>query len=141
MEILRADQRLRRTAGIVIVVAAALGGVGLWALQRWLDSVAAGSPGAGSQLLAVSALIVGVNVLALAVLGIYLWRYGARVRAASQFPPPAARVIRDTPVLRGAAALRRGRLLQGFGVSFVLCGVGLAAAAWRFHALFPLRTV
>lgn len=140
MEIQRADQRLRRTAMVVVVAAAALGGVALWALQRWLDGVAAGSRGAGSLLALVFGATVGVNVLALAALGAYLWRYGARVRAASQFPPPGARVIRDTPVLRGSAALRRGRLLQGLGASFVVCCVGLAAAAWRFHALFPLRT-
>ena len=136
MELLRADPRMRRIAVAIVVAAAALGGIALWAMRRWLDGMIQPSPASQSHLLIAFIWLVGVTVLMLVALGAYLFHYGRRVRAASLFPPPGAKVVRDTPVLRGAAALRRGFVLQGLGAVCVLCGIGLVAAAWHFYAVF-----
>jgi hypothetical protein len=139
MELIRADPRLRWLAIAIVIVFAAAGSIALWAMQRWLDGMREPSPASMAQLLAAFVCLMGTTVLMLAALGAFLWQYGKRVRAASLFPPPGAKVVRDTPVLRGAAALRRGLVLQGLGVLFVLCCIGLALATWRFHALFSVH--
>jgi len=139
MELLRADPRLRRAAIAIVIAIAAAGGIALWALQRRLDGIHDPSPASMAQLLTAFVCLIGASVLMLAALGAYLWRCGKRVRAASLFPPPGAKVFRDTAVLRGAAAVRRGLVLQALGLGFVLCCVGLALAAWRFYALFSIH--
>jgi hypothetical protein len=139
MELLRADPRLRRTAIGIFVAIAAVCGIALWAMQRWLDGIHDPSPASQAQLLTAFVCLIGASVLMLAALGAYLWQCGKRVRAASLFPPPGAKVFRDTAVLRGVAAVRRGLVLQGLGVVFALCCVGLALAAWRFYALFSVH--
>jgi len=127
---------MRRITVAIVVAAAAFGGIALWAMRRWIDGMIQPSPASKSQLLIAFIWLVGATVLLLVALGAYLFHYGRRVCAASLFPPPGARFVRDTPVLRGAAALRRGIVLQGLGTLFVLCGIALAAAAWRFYAVF-----
>jgi hypothetical protein len=58
----------------------------------------------------------------------YLWLLGKRVLRAQQFPPPGFRVVRDTPVMGGPAAVTRGQVIQ----VLALC-LGLAAALlWLF---------
>src|SRR5262245_26611334 len=101
MELLHADSRFRRLVMFALIVTVGLGGLALGALQAWLTG-ATGSPPTASQLLVVFICVLVTSVVALAILSVYLWRYGARARSASQFPPPGAKVIRDTPVLRGA---------------------------------------
>jgi len=127
---------MRRSTVAIVVASAAFGGIALWAMRRWLDGMSQPSPASKPQLLTAFVWLIGVTVLLLVALGAYLFHYGRRVCAASLFPPPGAKLVRDTPVLRGAAALRRGFALQGLGALFVLCGIGLAAAAWRFYAVF-----
>ena len=54
----------------------------------------------------LSAVVLSAPLVAFAV---YLWSLGAKVLRARQFPPPGYRVIRDTPVIGGQAAVLRGR--------------------------------
>src|SRR5262245_38636928 len=136
MELYRADRQLRRMAVLAIVGIALLGAVALWALQSWLGSIAEAARGSTRARLAVLACVIGASLAPLSPLAIYLWRHGARTRAASQFPPPGARVLRDTQIVRGARAQRRGLWLQAMAVAIALACVGLAAAAWRFLAVF-----
>jgi hypothetical protein len=130
--------RLRSAAGLsfaALVVACALS---LWALQGWLAGMAhAAAPVAQRQLLGAFAWLIGVSCVSVLTLAAYLWRTGARVLAAAQFPPPGMRVLRDTAIVRGPAALRRGRVMQGMGAVLVLCCLALAVAAWRVYSLFP----
>jgi hypothetical protein len=139
MELVRADPRLRWFAVAIAIALAAAGGFGLWTVLRWLDGMREPSPASMAQLLAASVWLMGTTIVLLAALGAYFWHYGKRVRAASLYPPPGARVVRDTVVLRGTAALRRGMVFQGLGVLFVLCCAGLAFVAWRFLALFSVH--
>ena len=58
-------------------------------------------------------------------LAVYVWRFGNRIRTAMQFPPPRARVIRDTIVVRGSAAAGRASILQAIAIVLGLGAVGL----------------
>ena len=64
-----------------------------------------------------------------------LWRVGVRTLRAQRYPPPGQKVIRETAILEGSAAKRRGRQLQW--VSWVLAACALLPPpmlwwlAWR----------
>ena len=61
----------------------------------------------------------------------YLWSLGAKVLRARQFPPPGYRVIRDTPVIGGQAAVLRGRGLKVLAVCLALASALLWLLLWR----------
>lgn len=46
-----------------------------------------------------------------------LWLTGREAMRERHFPPPSSRVVRDTRVFRGEAAVLRGRLLQAFALA------------------------
>jgi hypothetical protein len=136
MEIQPADKRLRLLTGLIFAVAVVAGASGLWAFEVWLDSVKQ-KPSDEALRLLLSALVwlVGTAFLALLLLGVHFWRWGKRIRATAQFPLPGSRVVRDTVVLRGEAALRRGRFLHGTAVALVSCALALLAAFGYFYFL------
>ncbi len=77
----------------------------------------------------VSLALAAVVVLPLFGMAVYLWRFSVRVLRADRFPPRDAWLIVDTPVLEGADARGRGRLLQA-------AAFGLAASALLFLVVF-----
>ncbi len=134
-EIQRADPVAQRHE-LVLVAAALAVGLGLLAvlatarptLERWLTENAellAARPG----LVAAAALVL---VLPLCAFAVYLWRLGARVTATGRFPPPDTWVLRDTRVLAGAPARRRGRIIQILAT--LLLGTSLAVPATVWYA-------
>lgn len=75
------------------------------------------------------------SVVPMLFLSAYLWRLGARIVHSGVFPPPGMRVVRDTPVLLGRAAVRRGRLLKVLGLLAGAAGIGLVIVLWRLTSL------
>jgi hypothetical protein len=65
---------------------------------------------------------------------IWMWRLGARCFASERFPPPGTAVTADTPVLRGAAARRRGRVIQALAVAVGVTACALVLILWRMAA-------
>jgi hypothetical protein len=63
----------------------------------------------------------------------YLIRLGRRIRTSRQFPPPGMRVVRDTEILRGRAAVWRGNVLVGCGVVCALAAFGGAIMILRLR--------
>jgi MFS family permease len=129
-EMLRADPAARRKAiflaMLLIAAGAALAGF-LQSFTGKLGLLAETDPQRALEqgsllLLALSAALVGVT-LALAA---WLYRQGSRIERAGRYPPPGARVIRDTPVVSGPGAAARGRLARwlaiGLGVVSVVVG-------------------
>ena len=91
------------------------------AIELWIDE----DPPARLQTLA---LLAALSMLPLAAAATYVFRLGHRIVRAERFPPPGTTVLRDTVVLRGRAARRRGRLLQGLAVVLIAAttvGIGL----------------
>ncbi len=52
-----------------------------------------------------------------------LWRVGDETLRAQRYPPPGQKVIRDTAILEGPAARRRGRQLQWSSWLLVACAL------------------
>jgi hypothetical protein len=132
VEIRKADPAARRQALLLIVLAAAIGGLLIAGFEHirepfreWLASEPAEAARRAKRVLYVAAIILCVPLVAFAI---YLWLLGARVLRAQQFPPPGYRVIRDTPVLEGHGATTRGHVIQ---ILAVCLGIG-GALLWMF---------
>lgn len=75
-------------------------------------------------------IMAAVLVGPLFALAAYFWRLGVRVVRGQQFPPPMYRVVRDTHILRGRAALIRGWLLGGLAVCLLILAGLLSLVLW-----------
>jgi len=111
-EIQPADPAARRRAliGIVLVVVVVM--LIALAVDHWLGGVLLEPALARPALAAAlrwSSAAVSLMVLAFAV---YSFMLGRRIMQAQRFPLPGVAVIRDTVIVEGAAALRRGLLIQ-----------------------------
>ena len=84
-------------------------------------------------ILPVIGALLPVPLLAFAA---HLWSLGAMVLRAREFPPPGHRVVRDTPVVVGEAALARARQLKVLALGCGIAGVMLGFRLWRIAALF-----
>jgi hypothetical protein len=128
--ICRADPTARRQALLLLVLGAIAGTLLLVGFERYwipLHDWLLSEPGKFrlrvNLVLLVSAVLLSVPLLAFTA---YLWSFGAAVLRAKQFPPPGYRVIRDTPVIDGRAAISRGRGLK----MLALCLGVVAAVLW-----------
>jgi hypothetical protein len=135
-ELQKADPEARRKAILVLVFAAALGGLLISGfdhfrepLREWLQSDPAETARRARLALSVSMLVLSVPAIAFAI---YFWLLGRKVLLAQQFPPPGYRVIRDTPVVRGAAAVARGHAIQILAVCLGVAAGILCLFIWWF---------
>lgn len=131
-----ADPAARRRLVIVVLVVAAVGVAGHFALESWLGRLREEDPAqALPQLVAMLLWTAGATSVLLAVLAVHLFRLGGRVRSTGRFPPPGHAVVRATRVLEGDAARRRGALLGGLGAVLLVVAVALFWAARQFTLL------
>jgi hypothetical protein len=142
MDVQRGDPKLRAVA-LVVVVTALVAGVALLAgMQHWFAQLKhLPAAAAQTQLLSAFAWAFATVCASILWLAASLWRSGTRVCRAAQWPLPGSRVIRDTPILRGSTAARRGRLMQGAGVALLVCAVCIAVVAWRLYHAFAASAV
>jgi hypothetical protein len=138
MSVQQADQAARRTAVVLLLFAAAAGLMLIFGaslaqptVQAWVE-----------QDLRPRLTIVVVVMMIFAAgpplgLALYLWRFGSRVIAASRFPPPDMRVVKDTAIITGESARSRGRVMRIFaamiaGGALLILGalVRLALLVW-----------
>ena len=75
-------------------------------------------------------LTAGFGAIPLFAFSVYLWSLGCKVLNYQRFPLPGQRVIRDTPILEGQAALTRGRVLKTLAVFLAVAGVMLCFVFW-----------
>jgi hypothetical protein len=134
-EVRRADPATRRQAVLFVVLGAFAGAVLIFGFERyyipfrdWLLSEPEKFRLRVNLVLLVSAVLLSVPLVALAV---YLWLLGAKVLHARQFPPPGYRVIRDTPIIDGKAAISRGRGLKVVALFLGVFAVLLCLLMWR----------
>lgn len=130
----RADPKARRKAIGVICVATVLGIGAILTFeyvrddfQAWLEK--------NLDFLIEHPLVVLVASLILVspvlAAGIYLYLVGKRTVRAQRFPPPGYAVTRDTLILTGGKAIRRGQILKG--LSLVLVGSAGAIPVIMWH--------
>ena len=139
-DIQRADPEARRRALIALVFAIAVGGLLIAAFEHfrgplgdWLRSDPTQTAQRARWIVFASAVLLVVPAIGVAV---YLWRLGAKVLRSRRFPPPGARVVRDTPVVEGDAAATRGQALQILGVCL---GVGACVLCLFFLYLTRMQ--
>ncbi|MDR4467825.1 MAG: hypothetical protein MRJ68_05920 [Nitrospira sp.] len=137
-EIQRADDRSRKLA-IVAVILVLIGGVVLWMVfEEWMAEVRSLPVEEAKQSLSrVFLLCMGIMIVCVCIVGWHSWWVGERVRQTLRFPPPDAKVVRDTVVLSGQAAAARGRLLKVFGVILMFCAMALGVMCWWVFTMFP----
>ena len=130
-EIQQADPRSRRFALICVAVAAVLGSGALVLLDSHRQSLLSWFQGSSSR--AQVSIIVAALVLLLAplfLMAAWVWNFGVRVLRGNRHPPEGVKVIRDTPVSRGAAARLYGRLYQALAALFVLAAFSVLWLSW-----------
>ncbi len=130
----RADRGYRLRWLLLLIGMAGVGAAALgWALPAWIARLETLEPDVALRSIG---RLLAVMWLGLVLPGVYMLWFASRVWRSGRFPPPKARVIRDTRLLTGAAALARARLLTLFGISAITLGV--AGAVYLPHALNEL---
>jgi hypothetical protein len=128
MAILEADPEYRRRVLWLYLACVLIGcGLLLWGLPLLQTQreryVKARGPAEALRLLQVLVALLFVPGLPMAS---YLYRFARRIQDSGQFPPPGAKVLRDTHIVEGAAARQRGsRLVVASIVLAVLSVVGM----------------
>lgn len=129
----------RHRALVALVLGAAAGALGLALLTDHLARLqAAGGRDALVQLRATLALAVGIGVAGAFGIGVFCFRLGRQVCREERFPPAGARLVKRTTVHTGAAAVRRGRGAQAFGVVCMVLALALLALLVAVLAHFPV---
>lgn len=109
--------------------------MGLLAVDTWLDGLRAGdSNDARRALLAFIRWAAVGHAVVLSGCALYAWQLGQRIRRDGRFPPIAQPVLRDTRILTGATAHRRGALAQAAGVGLLAAAVASVVAAFALVA-------
>ena len=137
-EMQKADSAARRAALMMVgsgavagVVLISLGNLLRPAFEGWLEA----DP--RSRFRTVAVALVSLTSGPLLVFASYMWHLGGRIRRAGRYPPLGFMIVRDTPVLTGAGARRRGRVLQMLGGVLAAAALLLAALFWRLASLLP----
>ncbi|MGH7388893.1 MAG: hypothetical protein ACREM3_05475 [Candidatus Rokuibacteriota bacterium] len=142
-DVRRADHAARRRAVLLLVVAALVGALLIVAFERYripLRDWILAEPGASAPRVKLVFLLLAALLLApLLAFAAYLWSLGGKVLRAREFPLPGQRVVRDTPVVTGAAALSRGRQLRMLALGCGIACVALGLLLWRVASVFGDR--
>lgn len=121
MTIQKADPATRKRAlyliGAMTVVGAAAIHWGLPALQKHLFSLPP------KQSLKMMCSIIFITFIPVSLMGFYFCLLGHKTLHTNQFPPRGTKVIKDTALLTGSAAVRRGKILILGGILLILLSV------------------
>ena len=129
-EILQADPVMRRTAISIVLITTVLGAAAIewllpWAAATIDQAVQSGMP--RSVVCQSTLAVLSVFALTVAAFGLHTARLGKRVSIARQFPLPGTRVIRDTRVVRGRAAVLVGHGQAFLGKALIVLSTALLA--------------
>lgn len=122
----------------MVLVIALLGTIAYLAADRFVDDLnelASGSPDGPD--LAVQRAGLAIKLLALtlgtvlAVFAAWLFRYSLSSHRAERFPPPGARLIRESKILTGVEAQAQARL--GFILAAIIAAAAVALPAYLWH--------
>ena len=128
----KANSASRRKAISIVIAAALIGSLIIFFFEKQSDPLLNWFFSDSSQLvprLKLFCTIVAIfGALLLIAFAVNLWFLGDRVIGARRFPLEGQKVVRDTPILEGRAAMARGRvykILAGFFglTAFALCFV------------------
>src|SRR5262245_56059805 len=143
MDIRKADPGFRRLALLALIAGVCAGALLIGVFDRYREPMAdwvRADSGRGAQRLELIFVAFAVLLVApLVAMAAYLSSLGGRTVRAGEYPPPGARVIRDTPIVRGREALSRGRTLQGLATLLSAASVVIGLLLWRVASSFAAR--
>ena len=79
-------------------------------------------------LFALSAAFISIPLMGFAV---YFWKLGGVITLYERFPPPNTSVIKDTRIIRGDAARKRGKAVRLLSVLLIIIAIELLLSFWR----------
>ena len=124
-----ADLRARRQAILLVLVGTIAGALAIAALDHYrapLETWLLSDPKQRADRLSLASWSLAAAVaLPLTGLAAYLWSIGVKAIRGQEFPPPGVRVIRDTPIHTGGAAIRRGHMLKALALALSGAAAGL----------------
>lgn len=127
--IVPADPSLRRVALVAWGVLAALGAAAIWYVTRVLhDAQAMAMYDPRGAFLAVQRVVIPVviaGVVLCVVVAVYCLINALRIIHAGRFPAPGARLVRATPIRRGAAAQRVGLAMAALAMLMLAASVAM----------------
>ena len=127
--VIPADPALRRIAVAGWAIIAIIGSGVLWYVARTLrhaQALSAYDPrGAFLEVQRVVIPAVAVGVIAGVAISAYCLVTALRILRAGRFPAPGARVLRATPIRRGAAAQRAGMTMMLISMLMLAVSIGL----------------
>jgi hypothetical protein len=130
---LHADPRLRRQTVMALGLAAIIAVIAMILFKHWLDGIGA-LPGTDILIYRLRRMIgIGMtgSAVCLALLAWYAAHKSSRTRLVEQWPLPGTRVIRDTPIRRGAAARSIARLLNITAVVLLVLAFATGYFSWQ----------
>jgi hypothetical protein len=101
------------------------------ALSAWVAADPASMQQRARLILALLGVLAAAPLVAFAI---YLWSFGAKIIRAQEFPPPGLRVVRDTPVVAGARAVLRGKILKAVAIGCGCIAVVVGCVLWQLGA-------
>jgi hypothetical protein len=138
----KADPKARRQALLFVLAGGIVGGVFIIGVDNLLDPLREAllsEPNELKRRLRIGfILMAAVSTLPLGGFAMYLWRLGAKVYLAGEYPPPDCRLIRDTPVVRGKAAILRARALKTAALALLAATGLLCLLFWRLFEAFGM---
>ena len=136
MDIQRADAGTRRRAIWIVVLGIAAGAVLLLWFEQSLPALiawATGNPNQGAARAKLLLALIGtVIVVPLAGFAAYLWFLGERISKSGRFPLPSMKVVQDTVVVTGQAAVTRSRFVKALAVFLAISVIGMLCMLWWF---------
>jgi len=140
VEVVPADPRLRRILLLTLLAVSVFALAAAWWVPpafRALLALARESPGqARARGVAVMLLLVSPFTLLGLVAGVDTLRRSVRTVRAERFPPPGARVVRTTRVVRGGPARALGTFTFAIGGLLVILSTILPWFAYRAGVAF-----
>lgn len=139
-DVRKADPALRRRMLLFVALAVIVAALLIFFLERYrapLREWLLAEPGMTAQRGGmIITLLAVLSVAPLIGFAVYLWSIGGRALRAREFPPPGLRVIRDTRMITGEAAVSRAHQLKLLAVGCLIASVALALLLWRLASLF-----
>lgn len=142
IEIRKADPKARRQVLLLVLIGGVIGCLLIIGIDNFLDplreELSAESKELKRWFRIGLILMAAVSTLPLGGFAMYIWRLGAKVYDAGEYPPPGCRLIHDTPLIRGKAAILRARALKTAALALLAAFGLLCLQFWRLFEAFGM---
>jgi hypothetical protein len=138
-DVQRADSTAWRKAIIIVIISAIVGSLLIVVFESYrlqmFDWLLSDHGKLAHRLRILIILAAAFEAIPLFSCSVYLWPLGCKILNYKRFSLPGQRVIRDTLILEGQAAMKRGRVLKTLAVFLAVAGVILCFVFWRLIAI------